>query len=124
MSNELNVLTLRTLLGDYPNTLSLKRGEIRPSGFVFDFADVKRGHQVKIASNEIFGAKYALTLKVQFSALTYFSFCNEEKTQTHSRCPISLRSSTFLCRLASMHTSRSTVCHVFSCVHEYSGLWT
>jgi 4,5-dihydroxyphthalate decarboxylase len=41
VSNDLNVLTLRTLLGDYPNTLSLKRGEIRPSGFVFDFADVK-----------------------------------------------------------------------------------
>jgi hypothetical protein len=41
VSNDLNVLTLRTLLGDYPNTLSLKSGEIRPSGFVFDFADVK-----------------------------------------------------------------------------------
>jgi 4,5-dihydroxyphthalate decarboxylase len=41
MSNDLNVLTLRTLLGDYPNTLALKKGDIRPSGFVFDFADVK-----------------------------------------------------------------------------------
>ena len=41
MSNDLNVLTLRTLPGDYSNTLALKRGEIRPSGFVFDFADVK-----------------------------------------------------------------------------------
>lgn len=28
-------------MGDYSNTLALKRGEIRPSGFVFDFADVK-----------------------------------------------------------------------------------
>jgi 4,5-dihydroxyphthalate decarboxylase len=41
MSNDLNVLTLRTLLGDYPNTLALKKGDIRPSGFVFDFVDVK-----------------------------------------------------------------------------------
>jgi hypothetical protein len=41
VSNELNVLKLRTLLGDYPNTLALKKSEIRPSGFVFDFADVK-----------------------------------------------------------------------------------
>jgi 4,5-dihydroxyphthalate decarboxylase len=41
MSKDSNVLTLRTLLGDYPNTLALKKGEIRPSGLVFDFADVK-----------------------------------------------------------------------------------
>jgi 4,5-dihydroxyphthalate decarboxylase len=41
MSNDSNVLTLRTLLGDYPNTLSLKNGEVRPTGLVFDFADVK-----------------------------------------------------------------------------------
>jgi len=41
MSNESNVLTLRTLLGDYPNTLALKKGEVRPKGIVFDFADVK-----------------------------------------------------------------------------------
>lgn len=41
MSNDTNVLTLRTLLGDYPNTLSLKKGEVHPAGFVFDFADVK-----------------------------------------------------------------------------------
>src|SRR6266566_1429255 len=41
MSNELNVLKLRTLLGDYPNTLALKKSEVRPTGFVFDFADVK-----------------------------------------------------------------------------------
>ena len=41
MSNDLNVLTLRTLLGDYPNTLALKKREVRPTGFVFDFADVK-----------------------------------------------------------------------------------
>jgi len=41
VSNDLNVLTLRTLLGDYPNTLALKKREVRPTGFVFDFADVK-----------------------------------------------------------------------------------
>ena len=41
MSNDSNVLTLRTLLGDYPNTLSLKKGEVRPTGLIFDFADVK-----------------------------------------------------------------------------------
>jgi 4,5-dihydroxyphthalate decarboxylase len=41
MSKDSNVLTLRTLLGDYPNTLALKKGEVRPSGLVFDFADVK-----------------------------------------------------------------------------------
>jgi 4,5-dihydroxyphthalate decarboxylase len=41
MSDDVKPLTLRTLLGDYPNTLALKRGEIRPSGLGFDFADVK-----------------------------------------------------------------------------------
>jgi 4,5-dihydroxyphthalate decarboxylase len=41
MSNETNALTLRTLLGDYPNTLALKKGEVRAPGLVFDFADVK-----------------------------------------------------------------------------------
>jgi len=41
MSKDSNVLTLRTLLGDYPNTLALKKGEVRASGIVFDFADVK-----------------------------------------------------------------------------------
>jgi 4,5-dihydroxyphthalate decarboxylase len=40
MTNDSSLLTLRTLLGDYPNTLALKKGEIRPSGLVFDFADV------------------------------------------------------------------------------------
>ena len=41
MSNDSNVPTLRTLLGDYPNTLALKKGEIRSPSLVFDFADVK-----------------------------------------------------------------------------------
>src|SRR5512139_2711452 len=41
MSNEANVLTLTTLLGDYPNTSALKRSEVRSPNIVFDFADVK-----------------------------------------------------------------------------------
>lgn len=41
MSHDSNMLTLRTLLGNYPNTLALKKGEVRPSGLVLDFADVK-----------------------------------------------------------------------------------
>jgi 4,5-dihydroxyphthalate decarboxylase len=41
MSNDSSVLTLRTLLGDYPNTMALKKGEVRAPGLVFDFADVK-----------------------------------------------------------------------------------
>lgn len=41
MSKDTNVLTLRTLLGDYPNTLALKKGEVRAPGIDFDFADVK-----------------------------------------------------------------------------------
>jgi 4,5-dihydroxyphthalate decarboxylase len=34
-------LKLKTLLGDYPNTLAVKRGELHPTLFEFDFADVK-----------------------------------------------------------------------------------
>ena len=41
MSDESNVLTLKTLLGDYPNTLPLKKGEVRSPNIIFDFADVK-----------------------------------------------------------------------------------
>jgi len=41
MTKDSNVLTLRTLLGDYPNTLALKKGEVRPDRIAFDFADVK-----------------------------------------------------------------------------------
>jgi 4,5-dihydroxyphthalate decarboxylase len=36
-----NVLTMKTLLGDYPNTLALKKGQVRSSELVFDFANVK-----------------------------------------------------------------------------------
>jgi len=41
MSDESNVLRLRTLLGDYPNTSALKRGEVHSPDLIFDFADVK-----------------------------------------------------------------------------------
>ena len=41
MTNDSNVLTLRTLLGDYPHTLALKKGEVRSPNIVFDFAYVK-----------------------------------------------------------------------------------
>ena len=37
-------LRLRTLLGDYPNTLALKRGEIGSALLEFDFAEVKLAH--------------------------------------------------------------------------------
>jgi 4,5-dihydroxyphthalate decarboxylase len=40
MSTASAPLTLRTLLGDYPNTLALKRGEIGSPSIRFDFADV------------------------------------------------------------------------------------
>ena len=41
MSNDANILTLRTLLGDYPNTKALKTGEVHSSSVALDFADVK-----------------------------------------------------------------------------------
>ena len=41
MSNDASILTLRTLLGDYPNTKALKTGEIRSSSVAFEFADVQ-----------------------------------------------------------------------------------
>ena len=41
MSSDAPTLTLRTLLGDYPNTLALKKGEIASPNLIFDFADVK-----------------------------------------------------------------------------------
>jgi len=41
MSNDANILTLRTLLGDYPNTKALKSREVHSSSVAFDFADVK-----------------------------------------------------------------------------------
>lgn len=41
MSNEPGVVKVRTLLGDYPNTLALKKGEVRSASLEFDFADVR-----------------------------------------------------------------------------------
>jgi 4,5-dihydroxyphthalate decarboxylase len=41
MSNEPNVFTVKTLLGDYPNTLVLKKRDVSSANLVFDFADVK-----------------------------------------------------------------------------------
>ncbi len=41
MDNNPVLMTLRTLLGDYPNTLPLKKGEVRSARLAFDFADVK-----------------------------------------------------------------------------------
>ncbi len=38
-------LRLHTLLADYPNTLALKKGEIRSSLIDFDFADIKVANQ-------------------------------------------------------------------------------
>jgi len=42
--NATTPLHLRTLLGDYPNTLALKRGDVRSPRVAFDFADVKAPH--------------------------------------------------------------------------------
>ena len=41
MDHDSNVLKLKALLGDYPNTLALKKGEVRSPNITFDFADVK-----------------------------------------------------------------------------------
>jgi 4,5-dihydroxyphthalate decarboxylase len=41
MTNDAEILRLRTLLGDYPNTSALKKGEVRSPQIALDFADVK-----------------------------------------------------------------------------------
>ncbi len=41
MSNSTEILALRALLGDYPNTASLRNGAIRSPRFNLNFADVK-----------------------------------------------------------------------------------
>lgn len=41
MSQDTNPVTLRTLLGDYPNSKALKSGAIKSSTVTLDFADVK-----------------------------------------------------------------------------------
>jgi 4,5-dihydroxyphthalate decarboxylase len=44
MSTNSDVLTLQTLLGDYPNTSALRKGEIRSPRLALDFADVRVPH--------------------------------------------------------------------------------
>jgi 4,5-dihydroxyphthalate decarboxylase len=41
MDYDSSIVKLHTLLGDYPNTLALKKGEVRSPNITFDFADVK-----------------------------------------------------------------------------------
>src|SRR5215813_11405285 len=41
MTDVSTVPEIRALLGDYPNTLALKSGAVKPSGLRFNFADVK-----------------------------------------------------------------------------------
>jgi 4,5-dihydroxyphthalate decarboxylase len=41
MVSRSSTLTLRALMGDYPNTIALKRGDVRSSIIDFDFADIK-----------------------------------------------------------------------------------
>lgn len=41
MAKTSEIMTLRTLLGDYPNTLPLKNGQVRSPRLAFDFANVK-----------------------------------------------------------------------------------
>jgi hypothetical protein len=40
MSSNNEVLKLRTLLGDYPNTMAMKNGEVVSPRIAFDFADI------------------------------------------------------------------------------------
>lgn len=44
MSNSPDIMTLQALLGDYPITAPLKKGEVRSSSVALDFADVKVPH--------------------------------------------------------------------------------
>ncbi len=44
MSNSPESMKLQALLGDYPNTAPLKKGEVRSPSVVLDFADVKTAH--------------------------------------------------------------------------------
>jgi 4,5-dihydroxyphthalate decarboxylase len=41
MNKSSEVITLKALMGDYPNTSLLRKGEISSPGLVFEFADVK-----------------------------------------------------------------------------------
>src|SRR3972149_12260611 len=54
MAETSEIITLRTLLGDYPNTLPLKKGQVRSPRLAFDFADVKTpNHAFKAVVREL-----------------------------------------------------------------------
>ena len=64
-------LQLKTLLGDYPNTQALKSGLLTPSGFAFDFADIKtpnRGFKRAVRNLEFAVAELALVTYFQAKA--------------------------------------------------------
>ena len=64
-------LILKTLLGDYPNTLALKRGELVPKLFEFEFADVKvpnRAFKRVVRNLEFDVAELALVTYLQAKA--------------------------------------------------------
>lgn len=62
---------LKTLLGDYPNTRALRSGALLPSGFSFEFADVKvanRGFKRAVRELEFDIAELALVTYFQAKA--------------------------------------------------------
>ena len=64
-------LKLKTLLGDYPNTLAVKRGKLRPKLFEFEFADVKvpnRAFKRVVRNLEFDAAELALVTYLQAKA--------------------------------------------------------
>ena len=63
--------TLKALLGDYPNTRALKGGALVPTGFRFDFADVKvpnRAFKRVVRNGEFAVAELALVTYLQAMA--------------------------------------------------------
>ncbi len=65
-------LTLKTLLGDYPNTRALKSGALLPAGFAFEFADVKVPNRAfKRAVRNLEFAVTELALVTYFQAKAY-----------------------------------------------------
>ena len=64
-------LKLKTLLGDYPNTQAVKRGELSPKLFEFEFADVKvpnRAFKRVVRNLEFDVAELALVTYLQAKA--------------------------------------------------------
>jgi 4,5-dihydroxyphthalate decarboxylase len=63
--------TLKTLLGDYPNTQALKSGRLVPASFRFDFADVRvpnRAFKRAVRDHEFAIAELALVTFLQAKA--------------------------------------------------------